>query len=166
MLTRAQDAQAAEPATGPAIVTLIQGLLKVEANGSDLANILRQVADLGGMQIDGSVRSARIYGTYGPQDPLDVLTALLAGSGYNFAMVGITGTGLPGRLLLTLKQGGVTPPSKPSAVASVPQEPSPGPGAITNVPPPPSEDPQERMQQNLQRLQQMQLERQQPQQPQ
>lgn len=142
----------------PALVTLKQGVLQVQADDSDLHQILREIADRGGMTIDGSVPSVRVYGKYGPGNSRDVLTDLLTGLGYNFMMVGTTQRGVPQKLLLTDR---INRPSAP-AVAALPapapaaaEADAPGPGAIVNVPPAGPDDPQERAQQNLQRLQQM-----------
>ncbi len=150
----------------PATVILKNGLLTVEANNSDLGQILKDIASISGMSIDGSVNSVRVFGVYGPSNSRAVLTDLLTGLGYNFMMVGATHEGTPRQLQLTPRNAGAasSPSPAPNAAASAPREnPSatpldpdaPGPGAILTVPPAPPEDPQERMKQNLQRLQQM-----------
>ncbi len=145
----------------PATVVLENGKLTVEANNSDLAEILRTVAAVTGMTIDGSIRSSRVFGVYGPRNPRDVLTDLLEGTGYNFMMVGGTRDGAPRQLLLSAEKSKSAP--GPAAVATrnpetpdVKAEEPLGPGAIAHVPPPPPEDTQERVRQNLQRLRQMQ----------
>jgi|GEM_PF-1631575 len=158
----------ASAAATPPSVTLKNGVLTVKADNSDLAEILNEVASVSGMAIDGSIASSRVFGVYGPGIPPEVLTTLLAGSGYNFIMVGATQAGAPRKLLLTLQNGAATPAPAPAAAASVarsdtsqaptatvPDEEPAGPGALTHVPPPPPEDPEQRTQQNLQRLQQM-----------
>ncbi len=166
-----KESRAVDAAAPPAKVTFQDGVLTVHAEDADLREILKQVAGASGMVIDGSVQSSRVYGDYGPGDPLNVLTDLLAGSGYNFLMVGARDDGAPRELLLTQKSGEPLPPPTPQAqqaqqtVEGVQQE-QLGPGAIPNVPPPPSEDPQVRMQQNTQRLQQMHDHQAEPQQPQ
>ena len=150
----------------PADVVLTKGSLMVEANNSDLSQILKKIADVSGMTIDGSVKSVRVYGIYGPSNPRNVLTDLLTGVGYNFMMVGVTNDGVPRKLELTIRSGGAAPTAPtetPSVVAdhhentdvTAPEEEQPGPGAILHVPPAGPEDPQERTRQNLQRLQQM-----------
>jgi hypothetical protein len=169
----AAGGRALDTAAKPATVVLQEGKLKIDTDNSDLSEILRDVARVSGMTVDGNVKSIRIFGVYGPGIPGDVLTDLLAGSGYNFMMVGKLGDGAPRELLLSEKSGG--PPSagaRPRAVSSddddsnAPDD-EPGPGAVMNAPPPPSQDPQERMQQNMQRLQQQreQMQQQQQQQP-
>ena len=150
----------------PANVVLTKGSLMVEANNSDLSQILGRIADLSGMTIDGSLKSVRVYGIYGPSKPRNVLTDLLTGLGYNFMMVGVTDKGVPRKLELTLRSGDAAPNAAPKPTSVVadhqentdvtaPEEEQPGPGAILHVPPAGPEDPQERTRQNLQRLQQM-----------
>jgi len=127
---------------------------------------LKDVADVSGMTINGSIRSDRVYGVYGPRSPSDVLTNLLKGSGYNFIMVGVTHEGVPRELLLTLPNGNPIPVTAPSpTVAALDRREDPdgntrdqdhlGPGAIAHLPPDSSENPEERVQQNLQRLEQV-----------
>ncbi len=149
----------------PATVTLKNGLLTVDANNSDLGQILKDVADISGMTVDGSLGSIRVFGVYGPGNSRDVLTDLLTGLGYNFMMVGVTQQGPPQKLELTLRSAGSTPVPSPLPTAAASdqhenpaanpsdQEP-PGPGAVMTVPPEPQNQ-QDRVQQNLQRLQQM-----------
>ena len=166
----AQTPAAPEPPpvtdAAPARVTLANGQLTVSAQNSDLTAILRQIANVSGMSIDGLGKTTRVFGTYGPGDPRDVLTDLLAGSGYNFVMLG-GGTGsAPAKLVLT-ERSADPPPSASVAPASADdtsaadngdteQEPL-GPGAIPHPSPQFTDttDPQTRAQQNLQRLQQM-----------
>ncbi len=147
----------------PAKVTLTNGTLTVEANNSDLSQILKKVADDSGMVIEGSIKSIRVYGVYGPLNPFDVLTTLLTGSGYNFTMFGVTHQGAPRELVLTNQSGESAPiPAHPPAVAEAdplasaggdsPNHEVPGPGAIVHVPPPPAQYPEQRMEQNMQRL--------------
>jgi len=150
----------------PAKVILKNGLLTVESNNSDLGQILREIAAISGMTVEGSIRSVRVFGNYGPGDSRDVLTDLLRGLGYNFMMVGVTHDGTPRELDLTLQSGGsaLIPYPPPTSTASQPQqnpvvtmpdEDAPGPGAILHVPPAGPDNPQDRVQQNLQRLRDM-----------
>lgn len=150
----------------PAKVILRKGLLTVESNNSDLGKILNKISAISGMTVDGSIRSVRVFGNYGPGDSRDVLTDLLRGLGYNFVMIGVTSDGAPKELDLTVQSGGSAPiPSPhPTSTASQPQqnpivtmpdEDPPGPGAILHVPPAGPDNPQDRVQQNLQRLRDM-----------
>jgi hypothetical protein len=156
----AADAPAAEQ---PAKVVLTQGELTVTADNSDLSQILKHVADLSGMTVDGLGSTGRIYGVYGPGNPREVLTSLLTGSGYNFMMLGSASDGAPRKLLLIAKTADTTPPAARPAPAHSSQDQDqepPGPGAIVNVPPsdPASQtddDAPARVQRNLQRLEQM-----------
>jgi hypothetical protein len=148
----------------PATVTLNAGELKIETSDSDLGEILKSVATQSGMTIDGTVRSARVFGVYGPGKPTEVLTDLLSGAGYNFIMIGGLSDGAPRELMLSARNGGppVAAGSRPNAGVSIDddsdaneQDEQPGPGAVIHAPPPGPEDPHVRMEQNLQRLQQM-----------
>ena len=151
----------------PATVSLKDGKLTIGANDSDLSQILRDLAAVSGMTIDGLGKSARVFGAYGPGNPRDVLTELLAGSGYNFMMAGDTPDGTPRELLLIAQDGNalppgaggrsVTPPTPVNSDVDVPDQ--LGPGAIAHVSPDerqnPGQDDDNRMQNNLERLQQI-----------
>jgi hypothetical protein len=102
-------------------VSLESGQLTVKANNSDLGEILQKVASISGMKIDGLEKSARVFGAYGPGNPRDILADLLAGSNYNFMMVGNTADGAPRRLLLTAKNN-IAPSLDPAGPG--PAEPS------------------------------------------
>jgi hypothetical protein len=152
--------------SGPAAITLKDGILTIEANNSDLSDILKDVARVSGMIINGPIKSARVFGIYGPRNPRDVLTLLLTGSGYNFLMIGVTPEGAPRELQLTLQNGDSTrATASGQAAAAVDtsensdmnarEQDHVGPGAIIHVPPPPPQDSEERAQQKLQRLQKM-----------
>lgn len=122
---------AAQPATAPSLldhpakpakVTLVSGNLTIDANNSTLTDILQQVSSAGGMKIEGLHEGSadqRIFGSYGPGKPRDVLTSLLNGSGYNFLMVGQTSSGAPRQLALTARPtGGVPNPPPQSAIST------------------------------------------------
>jgi hypothetical protein len=145
------------------MVTLKNQTLMVEASNSDLNQILKNVGELSGMIIDGSIVSARVYGTYGPGNPSEVLTSLLVGSGYNFMMVGLTAEGAPRELVLTVQNGGAATSPTPTPTRAEPDRRENadrggdqlGPGVVDHLPPVPSQDPEERIQRNLKRLEQM-----------
>ena len=112
----------APPATAPSVldhpaqpakVSLTSGKLTVEADNSSLSEILHQVSHAGGMKIEGLQASGsdqRIFGSYGPGAPRDVLSELLDGSGYNVMMLGQTPAGVPRELALTKRTtGGPSP---------------------------------------------------------
>lgn len=141
----------------------MDGKLTVTANNSDLQSILQDVARSSGMTIDGSSEGKRVFGVYGPGTPREVLTDLLAGSGYNFMLLGGANGTVPTQLVLTAQ--GSAPPAKPGSSAAPAasddadadyQEPL-GPGAIAHPRPQESEDidNQTRAQQHLQNLQHM-----------
>ena len=155
----------------PATVTLTGGLLTVRANNSDLTQILDDIARIGHMKINGYVANSRVFGMYGPRTTREVLTDLLAGSGSNFLMAGITREGAPRELTLTQQTGSATPaaapapPPDPNAAAVVApvlnsdgsqrDEQNLGPGAIADVPPGPPEDLEERVRQHMNRMEQI-----------
>jgi hypothetical protein len=99
----------------PATVSLRDGKLTVEANNSDLSQILQNLATISGMTIDGLHKGPRVFGVYGPGNSREVLSALLVGSGYNFVMVGGAEDGAPRELLLTSQKSAAG-----TAVASSP----------------------------------------------
>lgn len=110
--------QPAEPAT----IVLTPGELTIKANNSSLAEILNQIAKTGGMSVDGLQKAGyidqRIFGTYGPGQPREVLSRLLDGCGFNVIMLGSTPVGTPKTLSLSSRApGGPTnPPAQSAAV--------------------------------------------------
>jgi hypothetical protein len=149
-------------------VELRDGKLTVNANNSDLSQILEKLADISGMTVDGLGKSSRVFGFYGPGYPRDVLSALLAGSGYNFVMIGGTADGAPRELLLSTRNDSSPPATAPKSKTAPadgdqstverPEDTRLGPGAITHVSPAKSQDSEdnaEKVQQHLQRLEQM-----------
>jgi hypothetical protein len=89
----------------PANVVHHDDVLAVSANNSSLTQILHQVARETGMQIDGLSGDERVFGSFGPGNPRDVLASLLNGTSYNVLMVGDLANGAPRQLLLTHKNG-------------------------------------------------------------
>lgn len=175
---KATATTAASGVTRPATVSLHDGQLFVEANNSELSQILQNLASISGMSIDGLRGGPRVFGVYGPGNSREVLSALLVGSGYNFIMVGGAPDGAPRKLMLTPQKRNAAgpndsrstpdasddadepdqpePPDAPSA--SAPDQ--PGPGAAPPVPSQDSQDSQDdegtRMQKSLQQLRQQQ----------
>jgi hypothetical protein len=90
---------------------LDSGQLTVQADNSSLSEILQQVSAAGGMKIQGLQAGGdqRIFGSYGPAAPRDVLSELLNGSGYNVMMLGQTSAGVPRELSLTMRTVGGVP---------------------------------------------------------
>jgi hypothetical protein len=122
----------------PAKVTLTGGMLAVNADNSSLTEILHQLATTSGMSIDGLDKDTRIFGTYGPGNPRDILSLLLDGAGYNVMMVGSTNAGAPRELILTQR-------SKASIVnqqaSAAPQEEEQDEAPLPNNNPPAGEPP-------------------------
>jgi hypothetical protein len=96
-------------------VTYANGTLSVSADNASLNQILRQIAADTGMKITGGVTEERVFGQYGPDDPAQVLAALLDGTGSNMILVH-RDADAPAELILTPRQGGPTPPN-PNAAA-------------------------------------------------
>lgn len=100
----------------PAKVTFSGGMLTVSADNSSLAQILGDLSRSSGMTVNGLGKDQRVFGTYGPSDPRDVLSSLLDGEGYNVLMLGATASGAPQQLLLTARSnapaasGQINPP--------------------------------------------------------
>jgi hypothetical protein len=90
----------------PAQVQLNAGKLSVNADNSTLSGILHDISSKTGMTVDGLSRDQRIFGSYGPAAPREVLSALLDGLGYNVMMVGALDNGAPRALTLTTRTGG------------------------------------------------------------
>jgi hypothetical protein len=160
----------------PAKVDLAAGHLSIAAHNSSLTEILHQVASASGMTIEGLGTDKRVFGSYGPGDPQEVLSSLLHGSGYNVVMLGRTDSGAPKDLTLSPRGAAVASSgpnrSTPSAqeedaedeVQVQPQEPAspptpaaPNPGQPNGVRTP------QQMLQEMQQLRQQQLQQQQPQ---
>lgn len=91
------------------------GKLAITANNSSLQEILKQVSTSTGMTVDGLNRDQRIFGSYGPGDPHDVLAELLDGTGYNVMMFGQTTAGAPRQLTLSQRTANVPGAARPSA---------------------------------------------------
>lgn len=102
-----QPAQAAK-------VELNAGKLAVTANNSSLQEILKQVTASTGMNVDGLNRDQRIFGTYGPGDPHEVLGELLDGTGYNVLMFGQTDAGTPRQITLSQRTANVPGAVRPN----------------------------------------------------
>ncbi|HEY0797109.1 MAG TPA: hypothetical protein VGD64_15155 [Acidisarcina sp.] len=102
-----------------AVIDLAPHTLTIRADNSSLAQIFRDLSASTGLKVEGLAHDERIYGSFGPGDPHDVLTALINGLGYNFMMVGESSRGVPRQLILTTQaaqaQGEAQPASAPPA---------------------------------------------------
>lgn len=183
-------AQAAVPASAldqpaqPAKIELTSGKLTIQADNSSLTAILNQLSTSAGMAIDGLNKDERIFGTYGPGEPREILSALLEGSGYNVVMFGHTNSGTPSQLTLSLRQ--TTAAGADNAQRNVQRPPEeedeePAPTQYEDAAPPNSQQPApgtqtnpqgngvktpQQMLQELQTIRQQQQQQQQPQNPQ
>ena len=84
--------------------------LSIRADNSSLSAILHQVASKSGMQIEGLSGDERVFGTFGPGAPRDVLADLLNGTAYNVVLLGDLSNGAPRELILTpATHGGAAP---------------------------------------------------------
>jgi hypothetical protein len=149
-------------------------VLTIRANNSSLAAILRQVAVRSGMKVEGLGGDERVFGSFGPGAPRDVLADLLDGTAYNLVLVGDLNNGAPRELILspTTRGGGAIQSPAPQAnpdEASNEQESPEAPPPQPEVPPPgttPPPTPGVRTPQQLfEQLQRMRTGQQQPQQP-
>ncbi len=91
----------------PAQVTVSTGSLTIKADNSSLSQILHDISTSSGMKVEGLGQDERIFGSYGPGDPREVLLSLLEGSGYNVLMVG-DDKGAPRELSLSQRSAAST----------------------------------------------------------
>ena len=69
-------------------------------------------------KVEGLSQDQRVFGSFGPGDPRDVLSQLLEGSGYNVLMLGGQGDGAPEEIVLSIaKPAGPQPPGNNSRAA-------------------------------------------------
>lgn len=139
--------------------------LSIRADNSSLSGILHQIASKSGMKIDGLSGDERVFGTFGPGAPRDVLADLLNGTAYNLVLLGDLSNGAPRELILTpATHGGAAPAPAPQMAsdeasneqenAEVPPQPPPQevpPPAATPPPTPGVKTPQQLFEQ-LQRM--------------
>ncbi len=97
-------------------VTWMGGQLTISAENSSINQILREVSRVTGMKVTGGVADERVYGSYGPGTPEEVLERLLAGMGTNMQLKE-SAENAPLELVLSPRKGGATPPG-PAAYAS------------------------------------------------
>jgi hypothetical protein len=117
--------------------------LSIHADNSSLAAILHQVAAKSGMQVDGLGSDERVFGTFGPGAPRDVLADLLNGTAYNLVLLGDLTNGAPRELILTpTSRAGGTPAAtasdvNPDEAVSSDQETADAPPDVPPPSPPP-----------------------------
>ena len=168
----------------PASVNWDGSGLRIIAANSSLQQILAEFAKDTGTKVDGIAQDQRIFGNFGPGRPSEVLAELLQGSGYNFLLVGDSGSGLPREVILSAQAAGASPRPNPNQqqeddyddapvdnnqVDTQPQAPPvvpPGPSHTNSTPDGmPVRTPQQIMQDLQMRQQQLQQQQQNQQQP-
>jgi hypothetical protein len=77
--------------------------LEIEASNSSLNQILHQVAADTGAKFEGLSQDQRIFGSYGPGPGREVLLKLFDGSGYNVLMIGGRDADAPLEIVLSAK---------------------------------------------------------------
>jgi hypothetical protein len=147
---------------GEAQIVFSGDTLSIRADNSSLSAILHQVAGKSGMQIEGLSGDERVFGTFGPGTPRDVLADLLNGTAYNVVLLGDLSNGAPRQLILTpTTHGGAAMPPPPQATTDEasnepepeppPPPPEPAPSGTTPPPTPGVKTPQQLFEQ-LQRM--------------
>jgi hypothetical protein len=120
-------------------IVFTNGNLSIHADNSSLTAILHEVASNSGMKIEGLSSDERVFGSFGPGAPRDVLADLLDGTAYNLVLLGDLSNGAPRELILSPStRGGAANPS-PAAQANADDasnEPE-----VVEAPPPPPEPP-------------------------
>jgi hypothetical protein len=145
---------------GEAQIVFSGDTLSIRADNSSLSAILHQVAGKSGMQIEGLSGDERVFGTFGPGTPRDVLADLLNGTAYNVVLLGDLSNGAPRQLILTpTTHGGAAMPPPPQVTTDEasnepepePPPPEPAPSGTTPPPTPGVKTPQQLFEQ-LQRM--------------
>jgi hypothetical protein len=147
---------------GEAQIDFTGDTLSIRADNSSLTAILHQVASKSGMQIEGLSGDERVFGTFGPGAPRDVIADLLNGTAYNVVLLGGLSDGAPRQLILTpASHGGVVPAPSPQATTDeasnepepveAPPQPEVPPAGTTPPPTPAVKTPQQLFEQ-LQRM--------------
>lgn len=102
-----------DPPAPPTVTFNSQGL-HIVAENSALSSILNQVSTETGAKVEGLSGDERVFGSYGPGQPREVLADLLSGINYNVLIVGDAAQGLPLRVVLSPRQASM-PNSQPNA---------------------------------------------------
>ncbi|MGC2399778.1 MAG: hypothetical protein WA510_08345 [Acidobacteriaceae bacterium] len=127
-----------EPAQDAQIV-FANNQLSIKADNSSLTSILHRFAAESGMKVDGLGSDERVFGTFGPGAPRDVLADLLNGTAYNLVLLGDLSNGAPRELTLSLAthssaSAATTPQATTEEAVNEPEN---------EEPPPPPEPPQQ-----------------------
>lgn len=119
--------------------------LAIHADNSSLTAILRQFAAKSGMKIEGLGGDERVFGSFGPGAPSDVLAELLHGTTYNLILVGDLDNGAPRELILTpaTGAGGAAAGASPANPGEAKNDPSnPDPSVADQANAEPEQEPQ------------------------
>ncbi|MGC8549770.1 MAG: hypothetical protein ACP5M4_08720 [Acidobacteriaceae bacterium] len=132
-----------------ATIQIENGQLTIHANNSALLQILQSISAQTGMKIQGSPGDHRIFGTYGPGTPREVLSQLLSGFSFNYLLVGTAPNGAPRQLILAGAAASMPEPSQPAqSIQPAPQntlpQPQFGPRPSYQPQPPTQQPPAER----------------------
>jgi len=116
------------PATPP-VVTFTGGQLKITAENSTLGDILREVRNQTGANVDVPGNATeRVMGTFGPGPARDVLSSLLNGSHFNYVLMGSASSPVAlDRVILTMKTSSPDRPAEQAAAQPSPPPQSPEP---------------------------------------
>jgi hypothetical protein len=106
----------------PAQVQFEGGKLSVKADNATLSGILHEISSKTGMKVDGLSGDQRIFGSYGPASPREVVASLLDGLAYNVVMVGRMGNGAPREVILSPRSGGIIQNSPAMVARQVQQD--------------------------------------------
>jgi hypothetical protein len=116
--------------------------LSIQANNSSLSEILHQISAKSGMKVEGLGGDERVFGTFGPGAPRDVIADLLNGTAYNQVLLGDLSNGAPREVILTPATHAATgaPVATPQAAvdeaANEPETPEPPPQQQSEPPQP------------------------------
>jgi hypothetical protein len=143
-------------------INLSGDTLSIHAENASLSAILHQVAAKSGMQIEGLNADERVFGSFGPGAPRDVLADLLNGTAYNVVLLGDLSNGAPRQLILSpaTAHPGTAPTPAPAQQANAvddanEQEPEPQPEVQQPPTPPPGAPGVRTPQQLFEQLQRM-----------
>jgi hypothetical protein len=99
-------------------IDLAGDTLSIRADNSSLAAILHEFAAKSGTQVEGLGGDERVFGSFGPGAPRDVLADLLNGTAYNLVLLGDLSNGAPRELILTPATHGGAAPAAPGALVN------------------------------------------------
>lgn len=131
--------QPAAPPLGAPLVLWTNGNLTIQGKGNTLAIILREVTRATGMKVTGGIPDERVFAGYGPGTASDVIAQLFDGIRINVLLLN-SAASKPTELILTARQGGVSPPIATAAPLIDSDDPSLGTVPVRvqqrNLPPP------------------------------